>query len=87
MLLTPIVAVILLEGDNSPTEDKIGILFILYIQLFWGYRILFNISEKLMEAFGPVSKDKKPPLWVLMFHNVFSAMNYNKNVKIGVAVV
>ena len=88
MFCTPVVAIMLFEGDRVLAEAKIGICLILYIQLFWCYKILFNIGQKLMEYYGSLeSKDKKVPTWVVLFDLVFRSIEFNKKVKILVALV
>lgn len=88
MFLTPVVSIILFEAENTPNLHKIGTPIILFIQLFWCYRILFNIGEKLMEFYGALeSKDKKVPTWVIVFHKVVIAINFDKRVKTTLSVV
>ena len=41
-----------------------------------------------MEVYGTLeSKDKKIPSWVVMFHRVVSAINFDKRVKIALSVL
>ena len=88
MFCTPVVAIMLYEGDRVLAEAKIGTCLILYIQLFWCYKILYNIGQKLMEYYGSLeSKDKKIPIWVVIFDLVFRSINFNKKVKTIVATV
>jgi hypothetical protein len=47
MLLTPIAMIYMYEGRNVLTAAKFGIQFVLFIQLFWCYRILFLIAERI----------------------------------------
>lgn len=47
VILTPLVLIPLYEGDNILAVDKLGTSIIFYIQLFWAYKILFNIGDKL----------------------------------------
>ena len=47
MLLTPLALVYMYEGSKVLFAAKIGISFVLYIQLFWCYRILYLILEKV----------------------------------------
>ncbi len=52
MFCTPVVGIMLFEGDRVLAEAKIGICLIYYIQLFWCYKILFSIGQKLVEVYG-----------------------------------
>ena len=56
VLLTPFFVVYMFEAPNVLYSIKLGVSIILYIQLFWAYRILFLIFELAREPY--VKKDK-----------------------------
>jgi hypothetical protein len=62
VLLTPLFMIYMFEGENILYSIKFGVSFILYVQLFWAYRILYIIFEGERQPY--VSKDKKVPYWL-----------------------
>lgn len=65
MILTPMVLIYMYEGLNVLFAAKIGISIVLYIQLFWCYRILYLIAEKVKNGYA---KESNEPLWVKTFY-------------------
>ena len=57
MLLTPLAMIYMYEGRNVLTAAKFGIQFVLYIQLFWCYRILFLVAEKVKNGYKAKGHD------------------------------
>jgi len=45
MFATPLFLVYMWEGPDILYSIKLGICFILYVQLFWSYRIIYLIFE------------------------------------------
>jgi hypothetical protein len=81
---TPLFLVYMWEGSNILYSIKLGICFILYVQLFWCYRITYVILEGIRAPY--VSKDKKAPSLVEFGFNIMSAVQDNRMVKMGVAL-
>ena len=83
VLLTPIFVVYMFEAHNVLYSIKLGVSFILYVQLFWAYRILYLIFEKAREPY--VKKDKKAPKWVELSFGAMEAVQNNAKVRKAVA--
>jgi TLC domain len=45
VLLTPFFMIYMFEGENILYSIKLGVSFILYVQLFWAYRILYLLFD------------------------------------------
>jgi hypothetical protein len=45
VILTPLFLIYMYEGHNVLYSIKLGVSFILYVQLFWAYRIIQLIFE------------------------------------------
>lgn len=83
MLLTPLALVYMYEGSKVLFAAKIGISFVLYIQLFWCYRIIYLILEKVQKS----CVAGEEPLWLSVSFNLFKDLSFNKKTKIIVSVV
>jgi hypothetical protein len=58
MFLTPLVMIYMYEGTKVLVASKIGISFVLYIQLFWCNRIIYLIAEKIKKSYeGKAGKE------------------------------
>ncbi len=71
MWLTPLAMIYMFEGRNVLAAAKFGIQFVLYIQLFWCYRILFLLAEKIK---GGYKGENNEPLWVKTFYEIFRSL-------------
>lgn len=80
MLLTPLVLIYLFEADHVIYGSKFGIAFVLYVQLFWCYRVLFMTAQAIYDAV-PNSKCAE------MFLYVSKQLCYNKTVRMVLAGV
>lgn len=94
LILSPIIMIYIYEGNNVLFITKFGMCLVVYIQFFWGLKILYNIGLMIKDVFEPaeheVTKDKKSspmPTWARLFHDTFYAIEKNKKVKMGVAIL
>jgi len=71
MLLTPLAMIYMYEGRKVLTAAKFGIQFVLFIQLFWCYRVLFLIAEKMKNSYNTKGGETNEPLWVKTFYELF----------------
>ena len=83
VFLTPFFVVYMFEAHNVLYSIKLGASFVLYVQLFWAYRILYLIFEKAREPY--VKKDKKAPKWVELSFGAMEAVQNNAKVRKAVA--
>jgi len=83
--LTPLFLIYMFEGHNVLYSIKLGVSFILYVQLFWAYRILYLIFEGAREPYA--KKDKKAPQWIEYCFKVTEAIQYNSKVKKAVSAL
>lgn len=86
MFLTPPLLIYLLEGDKVIYAVKFGVTFVLYVQLFWCYRILFIVAETLKDLYEK-KLERKVPLWLNAFYNGIFNIQNNKKVKLYVNVI
>ena len=70
VFLTPLFMVYMYEGENILYSIKLGVSFILFVQLFWAYRIIQLVFETLIEPYK--KKEKKPPAFYVMGHNLMT---------------
>jgi len=88
MLLTPLAMIYMYEGRNVLTAAKFGIQFVLYIQLFWCYRILFLVAEKVKNGYKAKCHDhNEEPLWVKTFYEIFRSLTQDKQTKMVVSLI
>ncbi len=85
VILTPPLLIYMFEGHNVLYSVKLGICFILYVQLFWAYRILFLIIDGAREPY--VKKEKKAPAWIEYSFIVLEAIQNNPKVKKTVSLI
>ena len=83
VLLTPFFVVYMFEAHNVLYSIKLGASFVLYVQLFWAYRILYLIFEGAREPYD--KKDKKAPKWIELSFGVMEAVQNNAKVRKAVA--
>ena len=62
VLLTPFFLIYMFEGHNVIYSIKLGVSFILYVQLLWAYRIIYLIFDGFREPYK--KKEKKAPAWI-----------------------
>lgn len=86
MFMTPLVLVYMYEGTKVLFAAKIGISFVLYIQLFWCYRILYLIFEKVKNGYTDKSGDNSP-LWVTLGYTLFRNLSNDKKTKMIISLV
>lgn len=90
LIVSPVMMIYVYEGNNILFITKFGMSLVVFIQYFWGLKILYNIGLMLKDVFEPAeTKEKKPssmPTWARVFHDIFYAIEKNKTVKLGVAV-
>ena len=79
VLLTPFFVVYMFEGHNVLYSIKLGASIVLYVQLFWAYRILYLIFKGAREPY--VKKDKKAPKWIEISFGVMEAVQNNGKVR------
>jgi hypothetical protein len=87
MLLTPIAMIYMYEGRNVLTAAKFGIQFVLFIQLFWCYRILFLIAERIKSKYATKDQDNKEPIWVKTFYEIFRSLTQDTHTKMIVSAI
>lgn len=51
VLVTPLLMVYIYEGENILYSVKLGISLVLYVQLFWAYRIIELIFETIVNSY------------------------------------
>ena len=79
VILTPLFLIYMFEGHNVLYSIKLGVSFILYVQLFWAYRILYLLFEGAREPY--VKKEKKAPAWIENSFSFFEAFQNKPKVK------
>ena len=62
VFLTPFFLIYMFEGHNVIYSIKLGVSFILYVQLLWAYRIIYLIFDGFREPYK--KKEKKAPAWI-----------------------
>ena len=87
MLLTPLAMIYMYEGKNVLTAAKIGTQFVLFIQLFWCYRVLFLIAEKAKNSYNTKGGDSNEPLWVKIFYELFRGITQDKKTRMIVTFI
>jgi hypothetical protein len=87
MLVTPLILIYMLEGHNILVADKVGTSLILYIQLFWCYRILYLILEKIRNSFKDKSGTVNAPFIVDAMFNIFKNLTSDKKSKYMISLV
>ncbi|CDW79429.1 UNKNOWN [Stylonychia lemnae] len=89
LIVSPILLFYTFEGDNTTTFLKLGFASVTFIQFFWGMKILYNIGVMVKEHFDELeSKEKESrPLWAKVFHDVFYAIDKNKQVRLIFSIV
>jgi len=85
VLLTPLFTIYMFEGHNVLYSIKLGVCFILYVQLFWAYRILYLICEGAREPYA--KKEKKAPAWIEKSFKILEAFQNDPKVKKTVALI
>jgi len=84
VILTPIFLVYMFEGHNVLYSIKIGICVILFVQLFWAYRIIYLILEMIREPL--VKKEKTPPVLLEMGYQIMHKVEKDKKFRMGVTI-
>ena len=84
VILTPIFVVYMFEGHNVLYSIKLGVSFVLFVQLFWAYRIIYLIIEMIREPY--VKKDKQVPLLVEMGYQLMHKVEKDKKFRMGVSI-
>ena len=70
LIITPVLVVSYMEASNVYYCTKFGLSFALFIQQYWCYRVLYLITETIIEAYNK-KQDKKAPWVILGLHSVF----------------
>ncbi|CDW77088.1 transmembrane protein [Stylonychia lemnae] len=86
MIVTPCALIYMFEGHNILAADKVGTAAILFIQLFWCYRILYLIMEKIRENYKDKTGAFNEPLVIRILFNIFKKLISDKKVKIYVSI-
>jgi hypothetical protein len=76
--------VYMFEGYNVLYSIKLGVSFILFVQLIWGYRIIELIFEAIRLAYE--KKEKTVPSCVLCGQSTMIAVQKNKKYMIAAAL-
>ena len=87
MLVTPLLLIYMLEGNNILVADKVGTSLILYIQLFWCYRIIYLIMEKVRDGYKDKAGNYNAPFLVDSVYNVFRNITSDKKTKMMISLV
>ncbi|CDW75199.1 transmembrane protein [Stylonychia lemnae] len=86
MIVTPCILVYMLEGHNILVADKVGTAFILFIQLFWCYRIIYLILEKIRESSKDKSGTYNEPQLVKVLFSIFKSLCYDRKALILISI-
>ncbi len=85
VIFTPMFLIYMFEGHNVLYSIKLGICFILYVQLFWAYRIIYLIFEMFREPY--VKKEKKAPALVELGYQIMLKVEKDKKVRMAVTII
>ena len=85
IIFTPMFLIYMFEGHNVLYSIKLGVSFILYVQLFWGYRIIFIIFEMLRDPYA--KKDKDAPILVELGYQTILKVEKDKKIRMGVTII
>lgn len=80
LFVTPLMLIAVYEADMCVYSTKLCISFILFIQLFWSYRILLLLFEKIKSYYE--DKGRKMPYGYMQIHNFIKSLLNNKKVSI-----
>ena len=84
VILTPMFLVYMFEGHNVLYSIKLGICVILFVQLFWAYRIIYLILEMIREPY--IKKEKTPPVLLEMGYQIMHKVEKDKKYRMGVTI-
>ena len=85
VIFTPMFLIYMFEGHNVLYSIKLGVSFILYVQLFWAYRIIFLIFEMLRDPYA--KKDKDAPILVELGYQTMLKVEKDKKIRMGVTII
>jgi hypothetical protein len=85
VILTPLFLIYMFEAENVLYSIKMGVTIILFVQLFWAYRIIEMIFEAIREPY--IKKEKKAPAWAEFGHKVMKAVQHDKRTKQALMLV
>ena len=80
MVLTPLALIYMYEGDQVIYGTKFGVTFVLYIQLFWCYKVMHATAGAIRDA---IPKNQA----VQAFHDFTDVLANNKRVLTVLGVV
>lgn len=80
LVVTPFLLIAIYEGDNVIYSTKMCISFVQFIQLFWGYRVLLMVFDKVKSIYE--SKGKIMPYGYMMIHNFIKSLLTNRKVSL-----
>jgi hypothetical protein len=84
VFLTPCIMIYMYEGDKILFTTKFGTSFILFVQLYWCYRILLLAAEAITGAFE--KRGMKIPFWASLNKSLWETIIKNKSVAIGLSI-
>jgi hypothetical protein len=85
VIFTPMFLIYMFEGHNVLYSIKLGVSFILYVQLFWAYRIIYLIFEMLREPYA--KKEKDAPILIELGYQTMLKVEKDKKIRMGVTIV
>jgi hypothetical protein len=85
VIFTPLFLIYMFEGHNVLYSIKLGVSFILFVQLFWAYHIIFKILEALREPYA--KKEKKAPIIIELGYQIMFKFETDKMFRMGVSTV
>lgn len=80
LIVTPWLLVAIYEADNVIYSTKILISLVQFLQLFWGYRVLLLVFDKIKSIYE--GKGKTMPYGYMQMHNFIKSLLNNKKVAI-----
>ena len=85
VIFTPMFVIYMFEAHNVLYSIKLGVSFILYVQLFWAYRIIYLIFEMLRDPY--VKKDKKAPALIELGYQIIYKVEKDKKIRMGITIL